>query len=128
MRSSVGKGATLGFLLAIVALLVSGGLSFHNIRRIARNERLVVHTHEVLDELRETLTSLAEAESSQRSYLITQDPTYLVPERPAVAGAQLHLDRLRALTKDNPAQQARLTKLRPLINLRLNSLQTGIIA
>ncbi|MEO8439662.1 MAG: CHASE3 domain-containing protein [Spartobacteria bacterium] len=126
MHWSIGRGATLGFLLAIVALLISGSLSFYNIRRIARNERLVVHTHEVLDELRDTLNSLSEAESSQRSYLITQDSTYLVPERAAVAGAQVHLDRLLVLTGDNPAQKTRLTKLRPMINVRLNSLQTGI--
>ena len=126
MNWSVGKGATIGFVLAILALFVSGGLSYHNIRRIARNEGMVVHTHEVLDELRDTLQTLSEAESSQRSYLLTADQSYLQSQRGAVATAQAHVDRLKGLTQDNPAQQLRLTNLLPMINARLGSLQTGI--
>ncbi|HEY1581507.1 MAG TPA: CHASE3 domain-containing protein [Chthoniobacterales bacterium] len=122
----VGRGASIGFSLAILALLVSGWLSFHNIRRIARNEGLVVHTHEVLDELRDSLKLLAQAESAQRSYLITGDTTYLDPHRAIVADIQRHLDRLKSLTSDNPIQQIRLAKLESLINDRIDSLQTGI--
>ncbi|CAN5468225.1 hypothetical protein BH20VER3_BH20VER3_17240 [soil metagenome] len=88
MDSHVGKGATMGFALALFALLVSGALSYYNIRRIARNEGLVVHMHEVLDEIRDTLQSLAEAEAGQRGYLITADQSYLEPQRAAVATAQ----------------------------------------
>ncbi len=51
MNSSVSKGATLGFILAIAVLLASGWLSYRNIQRISRHEALVVHTHEVLDAL-----------------------------------------------------------------------------
>jgi signal transduction histidine kinase len=123
----IGKGPTIGFALAILALLVSGGLSYHNLRRIARNEGLVIHTHEVLDELRDTLQALAEAESSQRSYLITGDHTYFAPQHRAVAAAEVHLDRLRGLTIDNPLQQGRLTNLQQMINLRVASLKTGVI-
>lgn len=122
----IGKGPTIGFALAILVLLVSGGLSYHNLRRIARNEGLVIHTHEVLDELRDTLQALAEAESSQRSYLITGDQTYFQPQHRAVAAAQVHLDQLKGLTIDNPLQQDRLTSLEQMINLRVGSLQTGI--
>ena len=122
----IGKGPTIGFALAILALLVSGGLSYHNLRRIARNEGLVIHTHEVLDELRDTLQALAEAESSQRSYLITGDQTYFEPQHRAVAAAEVHLDRLKGLTIDSPLQQGRLTNLQRMINLRVASLKTGI--
>ncbi|MGI8889245.1 MAG: sensor histidine kinase [Chthoniobacterales bacterium] len=123
---SVGRGAQIGFSLALLALLVSGGLSYYNIRRIARNEGLVVHTHEVLDEMRDALRSLAEAESAQRSYLIGGDPTYLETQRAAVAGARAHVDQIAKLTSDSPSQQARLVRLRPMIEVRLRSLQTGI--
>ncbi len=125
-RRSVGNSARAGFALAIVALLLSGGLSFFNIRRIDRNAGLVVHTHEVLDELRDTLGSLAEAESSQRSYLITGEKSYLEPQREAVAEALAHMKRLKSLTVDNELQQQRLVDLEPRIELRLDSLQHGI--
>ncbi|MGI8955595.1 MAG: sensor histidine kinase [Chthoniobacterales bacterium] len=126
MSWGAGKGATIGFALAILALLVSGGLGYHNIRRIARNEGMVVQTHEVLDELRDTLKSLAEAESYQRSYLITADRSYLEPYRSAVASVRVYLDQVKKLTVDNPSQQQRLTRLAPMIGTRLASLQAGI--
>jgi len=37
MKKTVGPGATFGFALAIVALLVSGWLSYRNLLRISRN-------------------------------------------------------------------------------------------
>lgn len=65
---SIGNAAKAGFALAIVALLLSGELSFFNLQRIQHNAGLVVHTHLVMDELRGTLDSLSESESNQRSY------------------------------------------------------------
>ncbi len=125
-KEGVGLGATLGFSLALLALLVSGALSYYNISRIARNEALVVHTHEVLDQLAGILEGMSEAESNQRSYLVTFDTSYLGPQRSAVGRALAHLEQLKALTSDNLPQQARLRKLAPLVQDRLGSLQTGI--
>ncbi len=87
----VGPGSTAGFILAILILIAIGALSYSNIRRISRNEGWVVHTHEVLDEIREVLATLANAESSQRSYLITGEQTYLEPYRIAAASVDQHV-------------------------------------
>jgi signal transduction histidine kinase len=126
VKSGIGKGASIGFTLAILALLVSGWLSYSNIRRIARNDAMVVHTHEVLEELRDTFLALAQAESYQRSYLITGDRSYLDPKKAAGSSARVSVARLKELTDDNSSQQARLTRLEPMIESRLGSLETGI--
>ncbi len=128
MKQSVGAGARIGFGLAILALLVGGWLSYDNLERIRRNDRLVIHTHEVLDELRDALSTLASAESSQRSYLITGEESYLQPYHASSDLVQGELDRVRSLTVDNPAQQVRLTKLKPMVETRLLSLRNGITA
>ena len=128
MKQSVGTGARIGFGLAILALLVGGWLSYDNLERIRRNDRLVIHTHEVLDELRDTLSTLASAEASQRSYLITGDKSYLQPYHASADLVLGELDRIRSLTADNPVQLARLTKLRPTVEARLRSLRNGIKA
>ena len=125
-KHAVGKGATIGFALAMLALLLSGGLSYYNIRRITQNEAKVGHTHDVLDALRDMLESVSEAESSQRNYLITGERTYLDPYLAAVTKSEKHYSRLTDLTVDNPVQQKRLAELRTLMVQRLGSLEDGI--
>lgn len=125
MKFTVGRIAGLGFSLAVVALLVAGGLFYHNIRRISFNESWVVHTHEALDEIGGILAAVAVAESSQRSYLLTGEASYLEPYHTAVAAVQGHVDRLHELTADNSTQEERIIRLRPLIAERLGSLEAG---
>jgi len=125
-RQTVGKAARIGFGLAILVLVISGWLSYDNIQRIDRNDGLVIHTHEVLDGIRDTLQALAQAESSQRSYLITGDPTYIRPYEAAADSVHGFVQRIKVLTVDNVAQQARLTKLDPLVDARLRSLRAGV--
>ncbi len=122
----VGKGLTIGFSLTIVALLASGWLSFRNLQRLSTNAALVVHTHEVLDQIRDVLATLAEAETQQRSFMITGEALYLEPYRQAVAAVQKHVDQLQALTVDNASHQKALKDLRLNILSRLESLQVGI--
>jgi signal transduction histidine kinase len=126
MKRAVGKGAAFGFALAIVVLIASGWIASVNIQRISRNDALVVHTHEVLDEIRDILASLSSAESSQRSYLITGDASYLEPHRASLKTVQGHVDTLKSLTQDNATQQARIVDLQKGVTDRLASLRAGI--
>ena len=126
MKRSVGKGAAFGFILAVIVLLVSGWLASINIRRISRNDALVIHTHEVLDEIRDTLATLAIAESSQRTYLITGEAVYLQPYRSAAHAAREHVGRIKSLTVDNPEEQNRIPRLEALVADRLASLRAGL--
>ena len=71
MKLALGRGATAAFIVTLIVLLASSALSYRSIRRLAQNERLVVHTHEVLDYLQETLKTLVDAETGQRGYIIT---------------------------------------------------------
>lgn len=126
MNWSVGKTATVGFALAVAVLLASAWLSYRNVRRIARNEARVVHSHEVLDTLRRTMTDAVDAETGQRGYLITGEAPYLEPYQVALGSIRTHLDRLRQLTADNPVQKRRLDDLEQKIAARLEALRIGI--
>ena len=126
MKRSIGKWTSAGFLLTIAVLGLSGWLSYRNLNQLSDSEGWVIHTHEVLDELRDTLATLAEAESGQRSYLITGDPAYLGPYRSACGAVTAHLQRVAFLTADNVVQQKRLTGLNETVEKRLSSLGAGI--
>ena len=125
MKNSVGLRASLGFALAVIALAASGWLSYQNLRRISHNDAMVVHTHQVLDEMRDLAGRLAEAESQQRSYLLTGQQLYLAPFRAAAAAAERSIANVKRLTVDNPTQQDRFDQLQPMVMTRLASLEQG---
>lgn len=88
MNGSVGKWATVGFALMIVALLVSGWLSYRNIHQLSVNESWVIHTYEVLGDCEKMLSTLSDAEAGQRGYLITGESSFMRPYRNATVSIQ----------------------------------------
>ena len=92
--------------------------SYYGVRGLADTHRQVVHTHEVLTAVRQTLSLLKDAETGQRGYLLTGDPRYLEPYRAADGQVRGEVERLRRLTADNPAQQGRLAEPDETIALR----------
>jgi len=121
-----GNGATIGFGLAIVVLIATGMLTYRNVETMARNDRQVVHTHEVLDQLRQILATVTQAETGQRGYVITGQDAYLEPYHRAMASIFVQLDDLITLTTDNVEQQRRAARLRPKVEARVISLGRAI--
>ena len=118
--------AAFGLVLAFA--LADAVVSYRMTLRLIENERWVTHTHEVLNELEETLSALKDAETGERGYIITGDESYLTPYKTGIVEVQQHLDFLRSLTADNARQQRRIAELAPLIANRLEQLRRGLEA
>jgi PAS domain S-box-containing protein len=116
----------LGFAVAFVVLIGNGLVSYRAASRLAENDRLVLHTHEVLVELEATLSTLKDAETGQRGYLITGEDGYLSPYKIALIEIEEHLSRLKTLTQDNPDQQRRLTLLEGAARDKLRELDQSV--
>jgi len=86
----------------------------------------VDHTHQVLTDLAKLLSSLQDAETGQRGYIITGLEDFLEPYKAGLAQEDVHRKELVKLTADNPNQQRRLEALEPLIKERLALLLQGI--
>lgn len=86
----------------------------------------VMHTKQVLLEAEQTESLLKDAETGQRGYLYTGDPTYLAPYSSATAQIEQHIDNLTKLTADNPRQQERIARLRDLAREKLDELARTI--
>ena len=126
MPRTLTRGQILAIALLICALVADAALSIFNIREVTNSVQWVSHTHEVLAKLEEVLSTLKDAETGQRGYLLTGDPRYLEPHDQAVARMPGQLAQLRQLIVDNPAQTARLVRIEQLATERLNMLQRGI--
>ncbi len=112
--------------LGLGLLILVSIISFLSVNRLAENSRWVDHTHQVLIALESVLSTLKDAETGQRGYLITGAERYLEPYTAAVSSLAQQLADLRTLTADNPQQQQRLDSLNPLITSKLTELQQTI--
>ena len=73
MRVATTRGLAVAIGLLVAALLVDAAATIYNVREIATNVEWVSHTHEVLAKLEAALSSLKDAETGQRGYLLTGD-------------------------------------------------------
>ena len=120
---SLERKVRLGFVVAAVLLLLIGVLSYYSVVRFRADARQVEHTHQVLNSLKDLLSSLSAAESAQRGFLITAKDEQRQQFDDASQQVQQQLRRLRELTQDNPAQQTNLDALEPLVANRLSQMR-----
>ena len=119
MRVGVLPGASqrrlaLGFVAAIVLLLVLAATSYRSTRNLADSARNVAHAQEVLRHLNLLQASILEVESAGRGYTLTGDEDYLSNFNNALSLTGQSLQAVRRLTADNASQQRRLDEFEPL--------------
>jgi signal transduction histidine kinase/ActR/RegA family two-component response regulator len=107
-------------------LLVDGFVGYQNASRLAQQNRWVDHSYQVLMELEGLLSTLKDAETGQRGYLLTLDERYLEPHTAAVRRMPAALARLRRLTADNPKQQERTAAFEKTAAARLEVIRRTI--
>jgi signal transduction histidine kinase len=73
------------------------------------------------------MAHLANAETGQRGFLLTNEDRYLEPYRSGRAAVSTDTAVLRALIRDNPSQQPRADALAPLIVAKLAELERTIV-
>lgn len=88
--------------------------------------RWVQHTRDVLDASSTLMTSVLDAESASRGYIVTHDSTFLAPYQGAPERARSALVSLRRLTVDNAPQQRRIDTLDTVLNRRLTLIDSTI--
>ena len=126
MKISVGTKIGAGFGLSLIILLLIGITSYTSITRTNDSVQISIHTYKVLQELEGVLSSLKDAETGQRGYIITGDKKYLDPYNSAVTKVNQQLKDIRNLTSDNSNQQRKLDILEPLITKKFNELNETI--
>jgi len=72
-RSSLPPSTQAGFVAAIVAVFLIAFLSFRSFQQRAAGTQLVAHTLDVMAHLETLLSTLGDAETGQRGFLLTGD-------------------------------------------------------
>ncbi|MEG3972910.1 CHASE3 domain-containing protein [Microcoleus sp. T2B6] len=126
MKQSLTRQITAGIGMAVALLIFNATTSYRNTLKLVENERRVGHTHRVLTELEATLSTLKDAETGQRGYLLTGEERYLEPYHSAIARINEQVVELQQLTADNNRQQQRIRNLKIAIDSKLAELEGTI--
>jgi PAS domain S-box-containing protein len=94
--------------------------------RVEAAQAAVAHTREVTAELSQVLSTLVDAETGQRGFLITGEERYLEPYHGATAVVNDRLERLTRLTADDRDQQEEIATARNLIAEKLAEVEVTI--
>jgi PAS domain S-box-containing protein len=116
----------IGIGLVVAVLVVNAGLTYENIEEFRENSRVVAQSNQVLDALDQIVSTMKDAETGQRGYLITNQPDYLEPYTTAVAAIHRQTDELKALIANSPRQKAQFPALSTAIGVKLTELEKTI--
>ena len=104
-----------GFATLLACLIAIAAVSYPALERFRKDAGWVDRTHQIVASLRLVISSVTDAESGERGYIITGNRDFLEPYQSAQQRVNRALAELRSLTRDDPAQQRRLDWLDPLV-------------
>ncbi|HEX4071088.1 MAG TPA: PAS domain S-box protein, partial [Planctomycetaceae bacterium] len=128
MRSVQRRGLIIGVSLVVGVLLGNAVVAFRQASRMHEDSFWVAHTHEVLADLSHVLSTMKDAETGVRGFLLTGEPRFLEPYQVAQGEVGVAIDRFASLTSDNTMQQARLPALRKMVADEMAVLKDAVAA
>jgi methyl-accepting chemotaxis protein len=125
---SIARKITAGYVLALLIIIVFGGLAYWSTSRLVDNNVKVENNHEILADLQSLLRLLVDIETGERGYLLTHDETFLEPYQAALLELGQVQDQLEQRMAANDNQRSLLAELRPQVGEFLDFAQAAIDA
>lgn len=126
MKTTLKNNLRLGLGLSLIILFISSLASYVSIRNLIKSTELVKHSDEVILNVENLISSLKDAETGQRGYLLTGNKVFLEPYTGASDSAAHILNRLSTWTKDNALQQKYVGELRNILVKRLDIIKSTV--
>jgi CheY-like chemotaxis protein/signal transduction histidine kinase/CHASE3 domain sensor protein len=111
-----------GFILAVTAVLTIALLSYQSLQATSASSKSLTQSVEVLGQFSAVLSTLKDAETGQRGYLLTGRESYLEPFSSAKAALPGEFNTLRGLLANRPQQTKRLKELESLAAQKMDEL------
>jgi signal transduction histidine kinase/CheY-like chemotaxis protein/CHASE3 domain sensor protein len=115
-----------GLAAALAFFFISGTIAYRNTRTLRDDNDHIVHSHAVITSLDALLSTMQDAETGQRGFVLTGEEKYLTPYNNALAEVEPRIEAVTTLTRDNQTQQARIPSLRRHIDAKLAELKQTI--
>lgn len=108
------------FVSAFIILLI-GGITYRNVRDLSQSSEILTQTYKINVGLEQILSYLKEAESSQRGFIITNNPKYLESYTSGKEIINTRFTELKDFNLNSPTQKNNLKELKRLVDLRIES-------
>ena len=119
--------ATLGgYCIALGAIIVMALLAYNGLRANVESAQRVTHSLRLIEQLQALLSTMKDAETGQRGYLLTGDEAYLEPYTAARAVLPGEIAKARDLIGSDQEQQRRLQRLEQLCGEKMTELAQTI--
>jgi signal transduction histidine kinase len=87
-----------------------------------------IHTHRVIEELKDSLSGLQDVETGERGFLMTGIPKFLEPYNWGKPAVFKHLHTVKTLTEDNPEEQSNVEEAINLAKSKVSCSDSNIEA
>src|SRR5438067_2037037 len=114
LRPRRGRSAAM-FGIAAMVLMAVVGLSYREWGRYNRANLEAAETRTIVDSVDELLSTVLDAETGQRGYLLTGESRYLQPYNQAIQAIPGELAGLRSLLARRPEQSSAFARLNDLV-------------
>lgn len=113
--------------VSILLTLLSGAIKYYNVSEKKETTYLLTHEQALISESYSLLTSMLDAETGQRGFILTNDSAYLHPYENSIAVVSQKLNALTLLASDNASQRALMKdKIAPVVNQKLEELKQSL--
>lgn len=126
MKSSFQRNLLVGFGLSLFLLIISSIASYISIKNLLTSVEEVQRTDKIISIIQSTFSTLKDAETGQRGFLLTGKDRFLEPYNGAYELAMNQLQTVKDMTAGDAIQQNSVTELSNIISQRLKQLQTLI--
>ena len=119
-------GVIAAFIAAVIVLIATIVLGFRSVQSLYQTHESVALAYKTRIALDQVFTTLLNAETGERGYVITNNPSYLDPYTRARDAIDSNLTQMRGLMADDPDQQADFVRLTELVDRKLAELESVI--
>jgi len=113
-------------ILSIFLLVFSAAITYKQFLELTKAEKRVVQSHKVILTAQELLSTVKDAETAQRGYLLTRDTVFLVPYKDAITYSAQIITDFKKLVGNNPEKQKAIDTLDFLIHKRFDIIAASI--
>ncbi|MBE0541268.1 MAG: PAS domain S-box protein [Verrucomicrobia bacterium] len=120
MKMLIQQKIQAGFAAALVFLMLTGASAWWSLQRNVETFRAVNQTHEVIEQLNDTLAELLNIQTGARGFTISGSEVFLQPYQAGIANVETSFAAAKRLTQADPEQQRRLAALEPLMQRKIS--------
>jgi len=124
--SSLPLKTLVGFIVALLTVVAMSVVSSHVLQTRSAGAKKMVQSLEMARSLEKVISTLKDAETGQRGYLLLGAEPYLEPYTAALAELPRNIADIRRLAADSPAQLQRLDAVEHLAADRIAVLKEGV--